>query len=154
MTGTNFSSWFNQGEGTLYAEAVGVDGAASRLLGGFSDGTFNNTTYVGFPESTDSISAAVRSSNFTQATIGPAAGTFVGGTSYKIALALKTNDISFAISKVIIGSDTSANLPIVDRFVIGSAPWVIGSIVLNGTIKKIAYYPKRLSNTNLVALTS
>jgi hypothetical protein len=44
--------------------------------------------------------------------------------------------LPYALDKLVIGNLSDAALP------------------LNGTIKKISYYPKRLSNTELQALTA
>jgi hypothetical protein len=43
--------------------------------------------------------------------------------------------------------------PTINRLQIGAAGWGSPSIYLNGHIKKLAYYPKRLSNATLQALT-
>jgi hypothetical protein len=37
---------------------------------------------------------------------------------------------------------------------IGSCPWSPGSNMINGHIKRLTYYPTRLSNSTLQALTT
>jgi hypothetical protein len=154
MTGANFSSWYNQSGGTLYSEAAGVDATGGRLLGGFSDGTFNNSFYTVLPETGDAIVVALFYQGSSQGTIATAGGSFVGGTFYKIAQAFQRNDLAVSFSGANVQTDTSALIPTFDRLAIGSAPWSIGSSQVNGTIKKLSYYPKRLTNAQLQALTS
>ena len=48
-------------------------------------------------------------------------------------------------------TDTSATLPTVTRMVVGFGP---NSQYANGHIRRIAYYPRRLSNTLLQQLTT
>jgi hypothetical protein len=49
--------------------------------------------------------------------------------------------------------DTSGLLPVgFDRLALGTS-WTAASNFLGGNIKKIAYYPKRLSNAELQNLT-
>jgi hypothetical protein len=49
-------------------------------------------------------------------------------------------------------TDTVANIPTVNQLRIGAD--ADGTIKLNGTIRRIAFYPQRLPNTTLQALTA
>ena len=69
----------------------------------------------------------------------------------KSAIAYKTNDFCGAANGVIGTTDTSGTVPVVSRSGIGGLDT---GREINGTIKRIAYYPKRLSNAELQALTS
>jgi hypothetical protein len=52
-----------------------------------------------------------------------------------------------------VATDTDCILPVVNQFAIGGR--LDSSIrYLNGTIKKLAYYPKRLTNAELQGLTT
>ena len=74
-------------------------------------------------------------------------------TATKIACSLVNNDIAVAFNgnsaSAISGAKALTN---VDTFAIGNGVGTTEQI--RGTIKKIDYYPIRVSNTNLQALTS
>jgi hypothetical protein len=142
MTGTNFSSWFNNGEGTTYVDATSPTGSYAFAM---SDGGNNN--YIVGGRYASSGSAALSATNGTiQANFGTST------LSGKVAFAYKVNDFAVSTNAGAAATDTSGLIPVVNQIRIGAAQ--DGGVVLNGTIKKLSYYPLRLSNTNLVALTS
>ena len=69
---------------------------------------------------------------------------------YKQGLAFKKDDIASSLDASIL-TDTSGTIPTVSLFKIGTD--YRASAMLNGHIKSIQYYPKRLSNTELQLLT-
>lgn len=71
--------------------------------------------------------------------------------SGKVSYVYKTNDYAISGNGAAVATDTVALVPTTNQFYIGGDS---SSRSLNGTIKKIAYYPRRLSNTQLQALTS
>jgi hypothetical protein len=144
MTGTNFSSWYNQGEGTFYTDSqtYSASGTAS--------------VYYAFLDGNNYIAEKIHSDQHIRVVYGGttvaniSGGTEVSNTFYKVAGAYKTNDFALSLNGATVVTDTAGNVPTgLTTFNIGSS-----TTYLNGTIKKIAYYPLRLSNTNLVALTS
>jgi hypothetical protein len=149
MTGTNFSSWYNASEGTLYAEWVynGYSSPANMLFA-MTDGTTNNvlngflSTATNFKFTTVSGNVASVSTDMTVVANTPYkfAGGFKGGTG-----ASSLNGAGALTSSSML---TPANI---NRLGIGSR---LNSLTLNGTIKKLAYYPRRLSNTELQIITS
>ncbi len=152
MTGTNFSEWYDAGEGTLYGEAIAsANFTSASVIAEVGDGTLNNRTNIvragsaNQSVSTTVVSGTVQASITTQ----PA---FVPGTSSKTSIALKLNDFAASSDGGAVGTDTSGLIPVVDRIQIGATTTSIAR--WNGTIKKIAYYPERLSNAQLQALTS
>jgi hypothetical protein len=150
MTGTNFSSWYNASEGTLYAQAmVSQLGQSGRQIT-FDDGSTNNQidlTFTGTNSSViESVVAGVYGGN-----VGT--GTVTANTPHKIAAtySISANEtLSFNGGAVASGNITfpSASL---SRMYIGRQS---NAAVLNGTIKKIAYYPSRLADAQLQALTT
>jgi hypothetical protein len=154
MTGANFSSWYSQGEGAFYFESAFNAGTAS-ILHSVSDNTFNNTYYTqpSLSSVTNRPALTIRKDNAAQT--GPltySSTSTLTGIFYKMMYGYQTNDVTAVMSGGATSTDTTVLLPVVDRMYIG-AGWAGGG-QLNGTIKKIAYYPKRISNTNIVALTS
>jgi hypothetical protein len=144
MTGTNFSSWYRQDEGTLYAQASALSGR-SVFSGRYyeaNDGTNNNRI------ASATLNAFVTYQGGPQFNVNPTAT-----ASDKTALAYKVNDFAFSLNGATALTDTSGNIPAVTFFAIGSnAPNAGGQA--NGYIKKLAYYPARLTNAELQGLTS
>jgi hypothetical protein len=67
----------------------------------------------------------------------------------KSAVAYKENDVYFTFSGGTPHADSSAVIPEVNYMSIGEQ----NGGYINGTIKKVVYYPVRLSNAELVSLT-
>jgi hypothetical protein len=68
----------------------------------------------------------------------------------KVALAFQENDFAFTFSgNTTVYTDTSGPVPDVNYVSIGEQ----NEGYMNGTIKKIVYYPERLTNDEIVALT-
>jgi len=150
MTGTNFSSWYNQAEGTIYSEAA-VYAIGSRGIFDFTDGTTSNqmTAFAG-TGSSGQRHLNVRVSGSVVVTLD--GGSYADGAYSKQATVLKANDFALSLAGATAVTALSGSAPIVNQMLIGNS--TTSASVLNGTLKKIAYYPIRLSNTNLVALTS
>jgi hypothetical protein len=154
MTGTNFSDWFNAADGTLYAEySIPYDSSASLfpVAASFNDGTFANAMTV-FVRTVDDLRvASVRTSGVVEATISNGSA-YVYGEVSKSAFAYKANDIAHSVGGAAAGTDVLASIPVVDRLTLGES--IAGSLSpLNGHIRSLAYYPTRLPNTQLQALT-
>jgi hypothetical protein len=149
MTGTNFSTWFNASEGTLYVDAIAdaTASGASRFIGITNA---SGTTQIDIYRNTGSVFGYVFSSGAAQANMS--LGSVAAQSSFKATLAYKTNDVAGSSNGAVVVTDTSATIPVVDRMFIGSSS---GSFQWsNSPIKKIAYYPLRVTNANLQALTS
>jgi hypothetical protein len=140
MTGTNFSSWYRADEGTVYTEAEAKAASFVAYFGGVSSNEFYTRMASSGP------SFAVVTNGTTQANFGSSALTA------KIANAYKVNDFASSVNGGVSATDTSGTIPLVNVLSIGVTPTT--AIVINGTIKKLAYYGKRLSNAELVGLTT
>jgi hypothetical protein len=149
MTGANFSSWYNQSEGTLFAEAT----PQASTAGGYAlieagDGTDNNRIGLFKLVTSGNASLSVRDSNVQQVSTNSGAWTVTG----KLAGAYKLNDFASSFNGGAVATDTSGTVPVVNQLTIGRRQ--SGENVLNGTIRRIAYYPLRVTNAQLQALTS
>jgi hypothetical protein len=149
MTGTNFSSWYRQDEGTVYAEFKSIGGAATGAiivdLGsgvGTSDAfwirnsTSNNQDFV----TVFSNGGNERSGSFDL-------------TDGKVALGMSSTGHAGAYNgslSTASGALRPNNINVLSIFKEYTRPGAEN----NGTIKKIAYYGKRLSNAELQGLTS
>jgi hypothetical protein len=150
MTGTNFSSWYSAAEGTIYGEASSAT-SNNGAIAVASDGTTANSFSIG--HNGTSTTANINTNGSLQANF-PSLGTWNINTFAKIAMAVGVNNSNAALNGSLGTTDTSCLMPVVNRMDIGS--WVAVSSVqpINGTIKKIAYYPIRVTNAHLQGLTT
>jgi hypothetical protein len=78
----------------------------------------------------------------------------LGNTSVrKIAYAYQTNNFAGCANGGTVLTDTSGTLPSPDRMSIGNQN-AVGSNVFTGYIRTLTYYPSRLTNAQLQALTA
>ena len=152
MTGSNFSSWYRADEGTVYAEASTFGFASSsNPTAVFLTGGAGDDVRIRRDSGNSRTQSLIRLGSATQAQFVGTSDWTSAATSKKLSLAFKLNDFGAANDGSGFATDTSGNVPLVTSMDIGSA----GALDrLNGTIKRIAYYPKRLSNTELQGITS
>jgi hypothetical protein len=148
MTGTNFSSWFNATEGTLLAHAIRSRTSNIGRIASVNDNTANESIELGADTTGEFI---VVDGGSTLATISP--GTVTANTAFKIAGAYKLNDVQAALGGTLGTADTSVTMPTVDRLMIGQQAGA-SPVYLNGTIALLKYWPTRLTNAQLQALTT
>lgn len=149
VTGTNFSSWYNQSEGTLYVAYAGTSGNNTRRALSIMDGTPSNVIQIVASNADGSLGnyAEIITSGASQAAL--VSGGYLAGNQFS-ALAYKTNDIAFSKNGNAVLTDTSAVIPSVNQLGIGTA----FSQYLNGHIKSLAYWNTRLTNTQLQTITA
>ncbi len=152
MTGTNFSSWYRQDAGTIFGEYVGVNNISggTRRLVEISNGTAGDRFVAGYG-ATNSSRFLVVVSNVTQADVSPAV---TQGSLVRFAGAYAANDFQAAANTALGTADTSGTVPTVSQMNIGASALFAPGTDLNGHIRRLAYYPARLSNTQLQALTA
>jgi hypothetical protein len=151
MTGTNFSTWYNATEGTLYTESSCPNGIASNLnrIASLNDGTTSNRIEIDTGSGTNTVSR-ITASGVSQGS--PSAGSYTDFQIRKSALGIQLNNFTLAANTAT-SSDTSALVPVVNRLMIGQSP-APSSNYLNGHLRKIIYYPRRLSNAELQGITA
>lgn len=142
---------FNPSEGTLVTRAVAPAHPTNinNVLWALTNGTAAERIQ-GFLN-TGNLWLRVDSGGSTQVNTATAnaAGTMV---EYKAAHAYKLNDYAFALNGGAVVTDTVAVVPAIDRLRVASR--YDGNEVLNGYIKSLRYYPRRMSNAELQALTA
>lgn len=146
MTGTNFSSWYNQSEGTFVANGSSAQAGAFNVLFEVKDATSAERFGQGIGASGSTF--YVIDNNATQAAIN--AGTVSENAVAKLGSAYKVNDFAAVLNGGTVGTDVSGTLPTVDRMLLGNSA---SNIYLNGHIRQISYYNTRLLNTQLQTLT-
>jgi len=153
IQGANFASFYNQAEGTIFVEFDCFANAAITVYETLtiSDGTYSNMIrifeYNGSIGSAVSIGGAVTKGGVNQADL-QWVGAYTPNTPVKVALAYKANDFAVSVNDNAVITDTIGTLPTVDRMYIG------GINIFSGHLRSIAYYPTRLSNAQLQALTA
>jgi hypothetical protein len=149
ITGSNFSSWYRQDEGTLFAEGSSSEAVPSGTfpqLVSISDGTTSNEIRNGYASAT-SGGLTVTVAGATQANLS------VSTTAIrrKITSTYKLDDFAVTINGSAVGTDTSGTIPTVDQIRFGARP--TGGNPFNGHIRQLAYWPQRLPNSILQTLT-
>ena len=151
MTGTNFSSWYRADEGTLYSESSSYRAAYSPNAV-LWDGTIGNRIDFGTPGTASDLSRLTVSVNSSNQCDIRYSGTYAVNTFLKASAAYKVNDFAVSVNGAAVQTDILGTIPVVNSLAIGSRNDV--NTYQNGTIKKLAYYPKRLQNSELVSLTT
>ena len=154
ITGSNFSSWYNQTEGTVFADAKEYPfvSTISRSFYGFDNSASPNADFNRqwiWSGNTTLLNNSVYTSSS-----GPTAAEFsstIINEQKRTALTYKVNDYARSYNGGAVVTDLSGNLPVgIDRLGIGSSN---NAQHLSGTIKRLAYFPQRLPNSTLQALT-
>jgi hypothetical protein len=143
MTGANFSSWYRADEGSVYVESEGAGGGANFSIG------ISAERLVSYASTSTTWFIIANGSTQVNLSIGQ----YIKNEYSKIAGVYKTNDFAASLNSGNVGVDASGLLPL------GSNKLTIGSdyfpnAFLNGHIKKISYFPARLSNEELQEMTS
>jgi len=156
MTGTNFSSWFTQGEGTIVAQSDNIKVNGRNLLCQISNA---GSTYIQLGNKAlagagESIGYLVSGSieGYADSNNNPALN-----TAYKTAYVWSTNYFNVCVNGTLATADTSGNIATsgMTQMVIGAdATTPTDSYIKNGHIRSLKYYPTRLANAQLQALTT
>ena len=149
ISGTNFSNWFNPTQGTVYAESTPSLVSANSPLYAFTDSTVTNSNTIYANQYTGNH-LVVRIGNST--VVNLTSGTYVDKISTKYAGSYKINNFGVVLNGGTVSTNTSANLPIVDRFFIGGNS--SGTTAGVQWIKKISYYQQALTSAQIQTLTS
>lgn len=147
MTGSNFSSWYRADEGTLYGEAASVATGAVAVI---DDGSNNNRYHTEIATNYRPNFAAVASGTVYADLYSSSQAQ---GSAIKLSVCYKVNDFAISANGVYVSTDTSGALP-ASINTLRFGVYATAVKYLNGTIKRIAYYPKRLSNAELQEMTS
>jgi hypothetical protein len=151
ITGTNFSSWYRQDEGTLFCDALGLGAGVPvsdfQSLATFSDGTNATRIELGYL-SASSAYWNLRSAGSSSVEISPtvSAARRLLAASYSSALA------EISVNGAAALSDSSVTVPLVNKLDIGGAN---GAAIkeFNGHIRRLTFWPQRLDNATIQSLS-
>jgi len=152
ISGNNFTSFYNQTEGTIFIEAnynkSSAEFLSNRIM--YEVGTDSSNRFIGYNNNSSGAGFTVIESNNTYVTLGSVG---VADNSFKkVAHSYKTNDFGASLNGSVAALDSSGKVPRSSILGIGST--IGGTAQLSGHIKKLTYYPVRLSNTTLQAMTA
>jgi hypothetical protein len=151
MTGTNFSSWYNQAEGTFFGNYLVNLVSTNDVLIGVSDGTANNFIEVrGSGTQAGQVRFSATTSGVAQVDANSVSTTIPANRI--IACGYKLNDYAGYVNGALFLTDTTATVPAVSQSNIGNSSFFAAN--LNGHIRKLSYYPIRCTDAQLQALTS
>jgi hypothetical protein len=153
MTGTNFSSWYNQSEGALIAQYVmeGVKSIGAQRIAQIDDGTETNRiglflTSANNPQATVAIAVGNTGNATTNATV-------TANALAKQAAAYKLNDFNIGYNGAVGTTDTSVDIPAsLNTLRVAAPPG--GTASSNMWLQRVSFYPRRLSNAELQAITA
>jgi predicted secreted protein len=146
------SPWYNSASGTIYFEGVTFDtlaGAFPRAVQ-FNDGTNNNVIQITRNNSAGNARMSVVSGGVAQAAAD--ATTWTLSATTKAALAYAANDFAIVANGGAATTDSSGTVPTVSNLLLGSQ--VGTASFLNGYLRRVSYYPRRLANAELQAITA
>jgi len=142
---------FNAAEGTLLVRArapLGGSAVASALA--LSDGTTANLITISVLDgSADAIYAQVYDSGGVQASLS--IGVAADDTEFRAAFAYKANDFAACANGGAVSTANAGTVPTVNLLDIGRRGT---TAYFNGWIADVLYFPRRLSNATLQALTA
>lgn len=146
MTGTNFSNWYNQAEGTFVAQydSYLVDTTTRNAVSAYASGaTSNNILLMNTVQRQFQINNSGNQADLD-------GGTPASGIVTKVAGAYKVNDFALSLNGGAVVTDTLGTVPTVNTLGIGISS--LNLTPVNGHIRQITYYKTRLSNAQLQAL--
>ena len=152
MTGTNFSSWYRQDQGTIYQ-------SVKLLAASPQDNQYYGATFAAVTDATTRVThdyssgGGVSGQTIILSDAGATSATLVispfNATTRKTASAMQVGSVAFAANGQIVTGTATAMPSTVDRMFLSKS-----GFTPNTTISRFAYYPVRLPNAQLQALTA
>jgi hypothetical protein len=151
ISGSNFSGWYRQDEGTIFCEGavpVGVD--SSRALVSIDNDSNAERIQLRHNSTTARIQLVV-DNNSTQFSASLAPNSFPPGEYRKLAMAMKVNDFAGVVDDAgTVNQNSSGTMPTPTQMQIGLGP---SNAQPCKPIKRLTYWPARLPNETLQTLT-
>lgn len=157
ITGSNFSSWYRQDEGTVFADLITSSrghGAFPRLVAILGSDVNNGNEASIYTRNVSSsedyrLFGVYWDAVGSTADFSPGSGATLG--SGKVAMAIKNNDGGYSLNGATPLSDTACSVPTAIQLrLFGEARFQPSS---SGYIRRLTYWPVRLSNANLQSIT-
>jgi len=136
--------------GAIYAEVDVRNWEASGRVVALSDGTSDGSIVI-MENANRSFSLSVTSAGFSTVSITTASGLYNG--LHRIAVAYKKDDYAVYLNGQLVGTNTTAGVPSVNRIFIGKIESSGTTNYFNDRIRAIAFYNTRPTNSELATLT-
>lgn len=154
ITGTNFSSWYNQGEGTFFVSGQMVGGASStfpRMVSAVGANVNNEEFCISWTAPSSFMRGSVRTpADGITVDLSPGPS-ITAGSKYSAAFAASNQSAIMASGAILSAVDTSVVMPSAIALQIGAPSSFQPNA--NTTIRRLMYWPQRLPNNTLIALT-
>lgn len=154
MTGSNFNSWYRQEGGALVCDYVSGMSTTNQAVVGMDDGSLSNRILI-LNDASSTVSVfpgvVVTAQGVSQANLTHSAASSMS-MKHSIVAAFGVDDFASSFDGGVAITDASGVMPSINRLSLGSGG--ASGQSLNGHIKRVAYYPVRLSNAKLQALTA
>jgi hypothetical protein len=147
ISGSNFSSWYRQDEGTSYCQFVATQTNATMGLLSANDGTTGNRIGV---LATASAFAGARNTGSAGVVFTPSTANAPVIGNNKVALAAASSDYAISGNGFTSSAAATLTMPAVNQLNVGNQ---LAGNYLNGTIRRLTYWPARLPNSTLQAVT-
>jgi len=152
ITGTNFSRWYSQSAGTVFADATGlgssVPGSYFQSLAVFSDGANATRIELGYLTASAAL-LDLRVSNVISVNLVPT----VSSNRRKLIGSFDSSGAEISVNGEAPITDLTVVMPTVNKLDIGGAN-NSGIKVFHGHIRRLAYFDRRLPNATLQAITA
>jgi hypothetical protein len=153
ITGTNFSSWYNQTEGTVFSDCLSTFSTTQVLVNIAATAAITATSAISLSSNLTSSQKRVRvrdAASDDQASL--ALGASSSGSRTRIAAAIKANDFAASLDGGTAVTDTSGTVPTVVLMEIGCAP--TGVTLGTQLHRRLTYWPVGLADTTLQSITA
>jgi hypothetical protein len=154
IKGTDFTDFYNETEGTLFAEfnTEATSGNVSKWVMSMRQPDNNNNYIAMTTYNTAKQPITINNNGSSQAGI-TGGGNVVAGVFNRMVGSYKLNDVDAAVDGTLLTPDTNATMPTgLTQMDIGRG-WTNSDQKLEGRIKSIKYYNKKLPDAQLQGLT-
>jgi hypothetical protein len=146
ITGSNFSNWYNQTQGTMFAITKGA--AKDYVIARNSDGS--NLIALDVINTATVLRGAIYVSGSPTLSINTGSSSLTAGNTLKSSMAYQLNNAAIAANSSLFATGSPSSIPTLSDIFIGN---LSGSSPVNGTISRFVYWPTRLANTTLQTIT-
>ena len=144
------SPWYNASEGTLYAEFAIPASTQSRAQATLGDGTANERIIISNNTSLTGTAFRVIDGGVDQCDISNSTS-FANGAVVKVAGAYAVNNFATCQGGGAVSTDTSGTLPTVTTLFLGNNG---AASYATSYLRRLTYYPRKLSSAELQAITA
>ena len=163
ITGTNFSSWYNQAAQTWFGEYAPIYNASAtvpantpHLLQVYNTAVNNNNYAVrGAEPIVNQLFVARNPTVGLQLPTNTGIGFGIAGTYRKVSFGIDSSTLNVSTNRTIssVANNVAALMATHDILSIGSGTGGTPPYQLNGTIRRLVFWPTRLPNNTLQAIT-